>query len=193
MVSNMASKLCPFCMRMTDSEICPHCGQNIDYPGVPTHLPAGYVVDGKHPYVIGAALGQGGFGITYIALDMVTGERVAIKEYFPTFCCSRTGGTISAYPKQDDIFLKGRARFLDEARLLKSLSDLKSIVNVLDFFEFNKSAYIVMEYLDGKTLKQMVEGFGGRIPADVLLPVLSPLLFALNMPHCEVIRLPSLG
>lgn len=61
----MSPKLCPFCMRMPESDVCPHCGKNIHYEGSPAHLPAGYVVSGKHPYVIGAALGQGGFGETY--------------------------------------------------------------------------------------------------------------------------------
>ena len=64
----MSSRLCPFCMRMSESETCPHCGKNVNYAGSPAHLPAGYVVSGKHPYVLGAALGHGGFGITYIAL-----------------------------------------------------------------------------------------------------------------------------
>lgn len=178
----MASKLCPFCMRMADSEICPHCGKNIDYAGSPTHLPAGFVVHGKHPYVMGAALGQGGFGITYIALDMVSGERVAIKEYFPTFCCARTSGTISAYPNQEEVFQKGRDRFLDEARVLKSLSDLKSIVNVLDYFEFNNSAYLVMEFLDGTSLKDHVAK-NGKFPAQAFLRQILPLMEDIERMH----------
>ena len=178
----MSSRLCPFCMRMSESDICPHCGKSIQYAGSPTHLPAGYVVSGAHPYVIGAALGQGGFGITYIALDMVSGERVAIKEYFPTFCASRTSGTVSAYPNQEETFRKGRERFLDEARVLKSLSDLKSIVNVLDFFEFNNSAYLVMEFLDGLSLKEYAAK-NGKFPAQKFLRQIRPLMEDLERMH----------
>lgn len=169
-------------MKAADSDTCPHCGRNIHYVGSPTHLSAGYVVSGKHPYVLGAALGQGGFGITYIALDMVTNTRVAIKEYFPTFCASRTDGTVSPYPNQEETFLKGRERFLDEARVLKSLSDLQSIVNVLDFFEFNNSAYLVMEFLDGSSLKEHAAK-NGKFPAQQFLEQITPLMADLEKMH----------
>ena len=178
----MSSKLCPYCMKTADSDTCPHCGKNIHYVGSPSHLPAGYVVSGRHPYVLGAALGQGGFGITYIALDMVTNERVAIKEYFPTFCAGRTDGTVSAYPNQEDIFLKGRKRFLDEAQALKSLSDLESVVNVLDFFEFNNSAYLVMEFLEGSSLK-VYAAKHGKFPTQEFFSQIRPLLADLERMH----------
>lgn len=179
----MASRLCPFCMQMTDAEVCPHCGKNTNYTGTSLHLPAGYVVHGKHPYVLGAALGQGGFGITYVALDMVTQERVAIKEYFPTYCAGRTADhAVTAYPNQEDVFQKGKARFLDEARLLKSLSDLKSIVNVLDFFGFNNSAYLVMEFLEGDSLKSHAQKHG-KFPAQDFLGKLRPLMEDIDRMH----------
>lgn len=179
----MSSRLCPFCMKMTDAETCPHCGKNTNYTGTSLHLPAGYVVHGKHPYVLGAALGQGGFGITYIALDMVTQERVAIKEYFPTYCAGRTADhAVTAYPNQEDVFQKGKARFLDEARVLQSLSDLKSIVNVLDFFGFNNSAYLVMEFLEGDSLKSHAQKHG-KFPAQEFLAKLRPLMEDIDRMH----------
>lgn len=107
-VDVLSSRLCPFCMQTAEADICPHCGKNVNYIGSPVHLPAGYVVDGMHPYVLGAALGQGGFGITYIALDMVTNTRVAIKEYFPTFCATRAEGRFWHIPNRKRH--SGRAR-----------------------------------------------------------------------------------
>ena len=179
----MSSKLCPFCMRMTDSETCPHCGKNVNYAGSTAHLPAGYVVSGKHPYVLGAALGQGGFGITYIALDMVTGERVAIKEYYPTYCSVRSNAaTVAPYTNQEEVYVKGKERFLDEARTLNSLSDLKSIVNVLDFFEANNTAYLVTEYLDGKSLKEHAAK-NGKFPAQKFLDQIRPLMEDIHRMH----------
>lgn len=47
-------------MRTADTDTCPRCGRDVNYTGSPVHLPAGYVVDGRHPYALGAALGQGG-------------------------------------------------------------------------------------------------------------------------------------
>ena len=182
MVDKVSSRLCPYCMQMTDSDTCPHCGKNTDYTCLPVHLPAGYVVHGKHPYVLGAALGQGGFGITYIALDMQTNERVAIKEYFPTFCANRTDGAVWAYPNQEDVFRRGKDRFLDEARVLKSLSDLNSIVNVLDFFELNNSAYLVMEFLEGDSLKSHALK-NGKFPVQKFLQQLKPLMEDIERMH----------
>ena len=178
----MSSRLCPFCMRMAKGEICPHCGKNVNYTGSAMHLPAGYVVSGVHPYVIGAALGQGGFGITYIALDMVSGQQVAIKEYFPAFCAGRTGDLVSAYPNQEELFRKSKERFLDEARTLKSLSDLKNIVDVLDFFEANNSAYLVMEFLDGSSLKEYAAK-NGKFPAQEFLEQIRPLMEDIQKMH----------
>ena len=179
----MSSKLCPYCMRMTEEETCPYCGKSIHYAGQPMHLPAGYVVSGKHPYVLGAALGQGGFGITYIALDMVSGKRVAIKEFFPTYCAGRTAGiTVSSYQNQDEVYRKGKERFLDEARTLKSLSDLKNIVNVLDFFEANNAAYLVMEFLEGRSLKDTAAA-NGKFPARQFLAQIRPLMEDIQRMH----------
>lgn len=182
-MTRVSSRLCPHCMQMSDSELCPHCGKNVNYTGQPMHLPAGYVVSGKHPYVLGAALGQGGFGITYIALDMVTNARVAIKEYYPTYCSARTNRvTVTAYSSQEDVYLKGRERFLDEARTLKSLSDLPNIVNVLDFFELNNTAYLVMEFLEGSSLKEYAAE-NGAFPAKSFLKQLRPLMEDIQKMH----------
>ena len=63
----MQTSLCPFCLKMVWAEVCPYCGKDVNYPGYPNHLPVGFTLNGKTPYVIGAAIGQGGFGITYIA------------------------------------------------------------------------------------------------------------------------------
>ena len=179
----MAARLCPFCMRMAEEDTCTHCGKNVNYAGSPAHLPAGYVVSGRHPYVLGAALGQGGFGITYIALDMITNERVAIKEYYPSYCSTRTNNdTVTAYSSQEEVYQKGKERFLDEARTLKSLSDLKNIVNVLDFFEANNSAYLVMEFLDGSSLKEYAAE-NGKFPAQKFLDQIRPLIEDIHRMH----------
>ena len=179
----MPSRLCPFCLKMSDSDTCPHCGKNINYAGSPAHLPVGYVVNGTHAYVLGAALGQGGFGITYIALDMVTNERVAIKEYYPTYCSSRTGySNVTAYANQEDVFAKGKERFLDEAKTLKSLSDLENIVDVLDYFEANNSAYLVMEFLEGSSLKDYAAK-NGVFPVGAFLKQFEPLMKDIHRMH----------
>ena len=174
---------CPFCLSAVQGETCPYCGKHISYTGDPMHLQVGYVLNGRHPYVLGASLGQGGFGITYIALDIVSNQRVAIKEYFPTYCAGRNGDvTIAAYRGQEENFFKGKERFLDEARMLKNLADLSGVVDVLEFFEANNSAYFVMEYLEGSSLKDWVEQ-KGRLSAPQFLQQLKPLMADMEKMH----------
>ena len=98
--------------------------------------------------MIGAAIGQGGFGITYIALDATTNQRVAIKEYYPTHCCGRNNSTfVCASFGQEEMFVKGKDHFMNEAKILQSLSDIDSVVKVTDYFEANNAAYLVIGHM----------------------------------------------
>jgi len=147
-------------------------------------LDEGTVVGGR--YTLEAVLGKGGYGITYKGMDNRLQIPVAIKEYYPIFWCSRfseNGPKVSVNQGMEADYCKGLDRFQDEARTLAQLGNVTGVVRVTDFFEENGTGYLVMEYLDGRNLKQMLDGFGGRIPADVLIPVLSPVLFALRKIH----------
>lgn len=147
-------------------------------------LNEGTVVGGR--YTLEKVLGKGGYGITYKGMDNRLQIPVAIKEYFPLFWCTRfvdNGTNVTVNQGMEIEFCKGLDRVADEARTLAQLGNISGVVRVTDFFEENGTGYLVMEYLDGKNLKQMVEGFGGQIPADVLIPVLSPILFALRSIH----------
>ena len=120
------------------------------------HLLPGTVLNGK--FLVGMALGEGGFGITYIGRDLMLDMKVAIKEYFPTGYVNRSNTvspsvTCATEGERYDFFEMGRERFLSEARTLAKFSGERGIVWVRDFFESNDTAYIVMEYLDGITLK----------------------------------------
>jgi len=87
-------KRCPHCMRPAEGELCPHCGKSLNTAANSAHLPVGCVIkNGSQAYEIGAALGQGGFGITYVGLDCTLGRRVAIKEYFPARCAGALRNT----------------------------------------------------------------------------------------------------
>ena len=179
----MRTSLCPFCLKMVQTETCPYCGKDVNYPGYPNHLPVGFTLNGMHPYVMGAAIGQGGFGITYIAIDAVTNQRVAVKEYFPNHCCGRNNSTyvLPSYG-QEDTFAKGKQHFLEEAQMLQSLADIESIVKVLDYFEANNAAYLVMEFLDGISLKGYVES-NGKMSASVFLDQMKPMMEDMTKMH----------
>lgn len=147
-------------------------------------LPADTVVGQR--YKIEKVLGIGGYGITYRGLDTRLQKTVAIKEYYPGFWAIRNiakGYHVEPIIEYLADYDKGIERFLDEAKTLVSLSDIPEIVRVSDFFEENQTAYLVMDYLDGKNLKQMLEGFNGRIPPDILIPVMEPIIKALGKVH----------
>lgn len=112
-------------------------------------------------YQIRETIGTGGFGITYLGIHKGTHRSVAIKEYFPFRLAVRNKMedvfVLQPFPdKNTELFLKGRQRFLHEAKILKSLPDLDSIVSVYDLFEENGTVYLVMEYIDGLTLSRYI-------------------------------------
>lgn len=157
-------KICIYCMQEKNEAdgVCPHCGKdNNHYKRDPQHLPPMTPLNGK--YLVGRALGQGGFGITYIALDTHLQVPVAIKElYLKDINRRNSGHTVTMTNSDMPLFEENRKRFLQEARVLAMFNekDKDGIVSVRDHFEENGTAYIVMEYLDGITLKQYVKQKG---------------------------------
>lgn len=147
-------------------------------------LPPGTLLNKK--YRIESTLGEGGFGITYKGIDNLLNIPVAIKEYFPSGYATRfssvsvevtlNGREYSSY------FAHWKEKFLSEARTLAKFNDVKGVVNVRDFFEENGTAYIVMEFLDGKTLKKYVKE-NGVIPPKKMVSMLIPLINSLGLIH----------
>ena len=134
-------------------------------------LPAGTLI-GR--YQIASVLGQGGFGITYLARDTQLGREVAVKEYLPAALAVRPDGS-SVLPRSTEVaddFGWGRSRFIEEGRTLANLHEAPSIVKVFDFLEANGTAYIVMELLRGRTLEEPGQGGGaagaGRAAGDAV-------------------------
>ena len=139
-------------------------------------------------YTIEKVLGQGGFGITYLGMDELHEKPVAIKEFFPQGIVTRNieyQDTVTVtFVGEKDNYEKGKERFLKEARTMAKFSKDKGIVKALDFFEINNTAYIVMEYLEGVTLKQYLRE-NKRIAAEDLVELLVPLIEALDEIHSQ--------
>ncbi len=148
-------------------------------------LPSGTALgDGR--YVLGAVLGQGGFGVTYSGEEAGTGCRVAVKEYFPTRCSRRSGDgvTVEPLPGMEEIYEGGRFSFLKEARVLSELEGMPSVVQALAYLEENNTAYLVMEYLDGTPLHQlMAREPAKRLSPETLFPPLKRLLHDISLLH----------
>ena len=179
------AEYCPFCMRPSDGKYCQYCGGEIAFRGKELQLPVGTHLMGKDAsYLIGASIGQGGFGVTYAALNCASGERVAIKEYFPVFWAERSKNGKDVLPKSTctSEYMAGRDKFLKEAETIRKLKHLKSIVNICDFFQANHTAYIVMDYLEGETLTQLVKR-KKQLTVEELRKMLRPLLEDINDMH----------
>ncbi len=119
-------------------------------------------------YLIEAELGAGGFGITYRARDENLHRVVAIKEFFPAECLRRGTDLTSAGSWTDADLDLHRERFLEEGRALARLSH-PGIVKVYNVFRENSTVYLVMEYLEGQTLKERLKAAGNRLPVDEAL------------------------
>ena len=139
-------------------------------------------------YTIEGVLGQGGFGITYLGIDELHEKKVAIKEFFPQGIVTRNieyQDTVTVtFVGEKDNYEKGKERFFKEARTMAKFSKDEGIVKALDFFEINNTAYIVMEYLEGVTLKQYLRE-NQRIAPEDLIELLVPLIESLDEIHSQ--------
>ena len=183
----MSAYFCPYCMNPVEPDTpCKVCGLTSgNYTPAPHHLPPGTILKGR--YLIGRVLGEGGFGITYIGCDLQLELKVAIKEYFPTDKANRISSSslsVSNYSGSvGQRYEEGKFRFLQEARTMAKMDKQPVIVSAKDFFEANNTAYIVMEYVEGTTLKELVSQRGGKIPVDELMHLMEPLFNALSYMH----------
>ena len=180
--------LCPNCFQSKPEEsgCCPFCGYDLtqEQNRYPLALPSGSVLNGK--YIIGRVLGQGGFGITYLAWDYILRIKTAVKEFLPSGMVSREPGrpdVIIYQGEREESFRYGLNSFLDEARVLARFIGHPNIVRVHSFFQENNTAYLVMEYIQGNSLKQHIAEQGGQLSWQEALQLLCPAAKALSAMH----------
>lgn len=180
--------LCPGCMAVLDEPDlpCPLCGfDKTTYSSSPRSLRPFTRLNGK--YLVGKVIGEGGFGITYIGFNMETDLPVAIKEYFPAELATRDttqGNTITIFSGEaKDLYKEGLEKYLREARNLSMFSDLPGIVTVKDFFYENETAYIIMEFINGVSLKDYLTKVGGRMRHNEVTKLMKPVLESMNKIH----------
>ena len=180
--------LCYNCFqeRETPEGACPYCGFDLaeNREKYPVALPAGTVLNGR--YIVGRVLGQGGFGVTYLALDTQLNARVAIKEFLPGEIATRIGTTVSVMSgdKTTD-FTYGAERFQEEARTLAKFIGHPNIAGVSSYFNENDTSYFVMDYIEGISFKSYIANQGGKVSVDEALNVMIPVLRALTAVHAE--------
>lgn len=177
---------CYNCMGTTYDGVCINCGfHNREYKNAIHHLKPGTILNGK--YIIGKSIGEGGFGITYVGYDMNLDMKVAIKEYFPSGFVSRdvtNTDTVTVFSGSDqEIYLRGRDKFINEAKILAKFENMQGIVSVKDYFMENGTAYITMEYIEGETLRDFLRRNGGKTDVDNILTMMKPVMESLSCVH----------
>lgn len=180
---------CVGCMKpLTAEGRCAYCGLQQDkYRPIPRCLRPGMCL--RDRYVLGRVLGEGSFGISYIAWDCLLDTVVAIKEYFPASLVSRhiseedEDTNVYIYEKRESQkYQESLKKYLGEAKSLSAYYDLDGIVSVRDFFYANNTAYIVMGYVDGISVKEYVEK-NGPIEGEKFLRMLEPVIQSLAKVH----------
>ena len=137
-------------------------------------------------YVIESVLGQGGFGITYLARDYQAGEKlVAVKEYFPTGLGTRlASNNIQVFSGETGhkYFQDGKKNFLREAKRLSKFNQDNGIAHVYTFFEENNTAYFAMEYIRGRSFQDYLDS-NGSLGWDEVMRLFQPMLTTLERVH----------
>ena len=176
---------CLGCMEDLQGYPCPNCGYDPVKEKRPEYaLPPESILAGK--YLVGKVLGQGGFGITYIGWDLALERKVAIKEYYPSGQVSRSPGTRSLtwYTNEPAIQARedGMGMFLKEARKMVKADSIPGVVRVLDLFQENGTAYIVMDFVSGETLKTRLQKTGPMAWTQAA-PIFRPAIRAMEQVH----------
>ena len=181
----MGSQLCLNCFRIKGNyAVCPHCGYIEGMPQKSVfQLKPGTILQER--YIIGEALGYGGFGITYRAYDTVLSIVVAVKEFYPARLVNRAEGEIRV-----GIFSGNKAveyqrllgRFIEEARNMALFAKEKDVVNVFAYFEANGTAYIIMEYIEGILLKKYLSE-NGKMQEEQACIYICAILAAIQKIH----------
>ena len=173
---------CLGCMEEISGYPCPNCGFDPKVTPASNYvLPLGTVLNGH--CVVGKVLGQGGFGITYMGFDLNLERKVAIKEFYPKGQASRYSTTSTCLqwpddPQSQDFRKSGTESFLREAKKMAKVEHIPEVVRVRECFYENGTAYIVMDYIEGKTLLAALKEKGPMTwdqAREIFLPAVSAM------------------
>ena len=164
------------------AEFCPVCGSSvITKPMIANQLAPGTLL--RERYIIGLALNSGGFGIVYRAWDDTLKRTVAIKEFYPNELCNRIPGHMELEIHNPELYYAQLRRFRLEAQSLARFSEHPNIVKVTDCFDETNTSYIVMEYIDGETLKNRLHQRSSPMRFSETMCIMTPVFDAVKAIH----------
>lgn len=188
-------KLCMGCMSEIEDRftVCPYCGFNeAALQQESYYLTPGTVVGGK--YIVGKVLRYGGHTVSYLGMDAEANRKVLVKEYLPSDFATRSEGEpeITIYSGDAKTqFEQGLTSFLNEANKLQSLGTIEGIARVYDCVSENDTGYVIAEYVEGRTLKEILatgKRYGVKEAVTLLSPILQALerVHAMHIIHCDI-------
>lgn len=168
-----------------DVKICAECGfvQGSGARGA-SQLKPGTMLNKR--YLVGRAIGSGGFGVTYLGFDTTLSTKIAIKEYFPREYSTRIANEqemIIFDSEKAKQYEAGKEKFIEEAQRLADIRGTEGVVSVFDVFEQNKTAYLIMEFLEGKDLGTMLTENDGVLEYKQAKSIMKQLLEILQKVH----------
>ncbi len=182
--------ICLYCLHDTGGHIpCPTCRCerpfNYENPAEQMALKPGTILnEASSPILMGRCLGTGGFGITYLGLEGLLGQVIAVKEFLPIKVAGRVDDKIIAHKDQEEIYKYGLGKFVEEARMLLRFQTYPNLVTIGRVFLENNTAYFTMSYSAGMTLEEYVKNKGG-ISQRELLDIMQEVLNGLKIVHDE--------
>lgn len=187
--------MCMGCMNQIEDHIstCPYCGFNeMTLRQESYYLDPGTVIGGK--YIVGRVLNYGGHTVSYLGMDAEHNRKVIVKEYLPSDFSTRSEGEkeVTIYSGDGQVqFEQGLTNFLNEANRIQHLQDAEGIAKVYDCVAENETGYVVSEYVEGKTLKEILDG-GKRYTAEEAVAFIRRILMGLSdvhhmdIVHCDI-------
>lgn len=188
-------KLCLGCMEQMEDSVstCPHCGFNeAAFTQESYYLTPGTIIGKK--YILGKVLKYGGYTVTYIGMDAEQNRKVLVKEYLPSEFSTRSAGEkeVTIYSGDAlELFNQGLTTFLNEANRIQHLENPQGMAKVYDCVAENDTGYVISEYVEGQTLKELMESkgkFGWQEAKDFISKILEGLCMVhpLDIIHCDI-------
>ncbi len=177
-------KLCMGCMNELDADgTCHHCSYTDDIPHLQSYLAPKTVLDNR--YVIGKMLSYNGEGASYICYDMVGKCKCVCREYMPDTLCERESDGLTVRPNKDCLakYKTFMSEFADMNKVLSRMRNLTHIATAKDMFVENGTTYVILEYVEGVSLKKFLQSNTGYLTWEQVKKLFVPLFTTLNIIH----------
>lgn len=177
-------KLCMGCMNELDANgVCHYCSYTDDMPHLQSYLAPRTVLDNR--YIVGKMLTYNGEGASYICYDTIRKAKAVVREYMPDTLCERERGTQRLIVNPDCLakYKTYMSEFADMNKTLSRMRNLSHISTAMDMFVENNTTYVILEYVEGVSLKKFLQSNTGYLTWNQVKKLFVPLFTTLSIIH----------